>query len=77
MRDRIDHRVCLVHQRTDSLVHQVRALARSPAALPVAFVFGILAERLDVSDIKGACGFLTGQANAMQIISSFIGSPAR
>lgn len=77
MRGRIDHHACLVRQRIDSLLHQVRALARSPAALPVAFVCGILAERLGVSDIKSAYGFLAGQVKAMQIVSSLIGSPAR
>ncbi|ALP53577.1 hypothetical protein Tel_10770 [Candidatus Tenderia electrophaga] len=76
-RGRIDCRACLIRQRVDSLMHQARALARSPAALPVAFVCGILAERLHVPGIKCAYGFLAGKVKAMQIVSSLIDSPAR
>lgn len=80
MRGRIDRGACLVWQRIDSLMHQVRALARSPAALPVAFVCGMLAERLRVPGIKCAHGLLAGlagQVKIMQIASSLIGSPVR
>lgn len=77
MRGRIDRDACLIHQRIDSLMHQALSLARSPAALPVAFVCGILVERLGVSDIKCAYGFLAGQAKAMQIVSSLIDSTDR
>ncbi len=58
-------------------MNQARALACSPAALPVAFVSGFLVERLRVPGIKGAYGFLVGQVKAMQIVSSLIGSPVR
>jgi len=77
LRGRIDCRACLVRRHIDSLMHRVRALARSPAALPIAFVGGILAERLHVTDIKYSYGFLATQVKAAQIISSLIGSPVR
>jgi hypothetical protein len=76
---RIDRRASLVSQHIDSLMRQVRALARNPAALPVAFVCGILAERLLLPG-KGAYGLLAGlagQVKVMQVASSFIGSPVR
>jgi hypothetical protein len=73
----MDGRACFVRQRIDSLMRRVRALARSPAALPIAFVSGILAERMHVSGIKYAYGFLIGQLKTMQIVSSLIGSPVR
>lgn len=75
MRGRIDRGAYLIRQRIDSLLHQVRALARSPAALPAAFVCGILAERLHVPGIKYAYGLLADQVKVMQIASSLIGSP--
>lgn len=78
VRGRIDRGACVIHQRIDSLMHQVRALARSPAALPVAFVCGILAERLHVPGIKRFYGLLAGQVKVMQIASILIGpSPVR
>jgi hypothetical protein len=80
LRGRIDRRAGLIRQGIDSLMHRVRALARSPAALPVAFICGILAERLRVPGIKFVYGFLAGlagQAKAMQIASSFIASSVR
>lgn len=77
LRGRIDYRACLVRQHIDSLMYQVRALARSPAALPIAFVCGVLAERLYVTDIKCVSGFLAGQMKVMQVVSSLIGSPVR
>lgn len=77
MRGRIDCRACLARQRVDSLMHRIRAKARSPAALPIAFVCGVLFERLFVPNIKGGYGFLAGQMKAMQIISSLIGLPIR
>lgn len=77
LRGRIDCRACFIHQRIDSLMQQLRALARSPAALPVAFACGILAQRLHVPGIKYVYGLLISQLKTMQIISSLIGSPAR
>lgn len=77
MRGRIDRRACVIRQRMDSLMHQLRTLARSPAALPVAFVCGILAGRLHVSDIKSAYVSLARQMKVMGIASSLIGSPVR
>lgn len=77
MRGRIDYRACLVRQRIASLMHKVRAMARKPAALPVAFVCGIAAERLHVLDFKFAYGFLAGQVKAMQMVYSLTGSPIR
>lgn len=74
---RIDYRACLARQRINSLMHRIRAQARSPAALPIAFVGGVLAQRLYVSDIKYSYGFLASQMKAMQIISSLIGLPIR
>lgn len=77
MRGRIDRRACFIRQSIDSLMHRVRALARSPVALPVAFVCGILAERLRVPGIKCAYGLLAGlagQVKAIQIATSLIGS---
>ncbi|QEW07524.1 hypothetical protein [Nitrincola iocasae] len=74
MRGQIDRRAGAIHQRIDSYLHQVRALARHPAALPVAFVCGILAERLNLPGIKRVYGFLTSQMKIMQIVSSLIGS---
>lgn len=75
VRGRIDRRAWLVRQRLDSLMHGVRALARTPAALPLAFACGILVARLHVPGIKRAYRFLAGQMKAMQIASSLIGSP--
>lgn len=78
VRDRIDHSACLLRQHLDNLMHKVRALARSPAALLVAFVCGIMAERLPVPGIKRFYGLLAGQVNVMQITSLLIGqSPVR
>lgn len=77
LRGRIDGRACLARQRIDSLMHRIRALARSPAALPIAFAGGVLAQRLYVSDIKCSYGFLASQMKAIQIISSLIGLPIR
>lgn len=79
MHGRIDRRASFIRRRIDRLMHQVRALARHPAALPVAFACGILAERLLVPG-KGSYGLLAalaGQVKTMQLASSFIGSPVR
>lgn len=72
LRGRIDYRACLARQRINSLMRRIRAQARSPAALPIAFAGGVLAQRLYVSDIKCSYGFLASQMKAMQIISSLI-----
>lgn len=80
MRGRIDRRAFIVRRRVDSLIHQVRALARGPAALPVAFVCGMLAGRMNGSGIKRAYGFLAGlagSARTLRIASSLIGSTIR
>lgn len=77
MRGRIDCRACFIHQRIDSLIYRIRSLARRPAALPIAFVCGVLAERLFVRNIKCGYGFLAGQIKAMQIVYSLIGLPIR
>jgi len=78
VRGRIDRGAGVIHQRIDRLMHQVRVLARNPAALPVAFICGFLAERLPVPDIKHFYGLLAGQVNVMQIASLLIGpSPVR
>lgn len=77
MRGLIDCRACLVRRHIDSLMHQVRVLARSPAALPIAFAGGILAERLHLFDIKYVYGFLISQLKTMQIVSSLISSQVR
>lgn len=80
LRGRIDRGACLVRQRIGSLMYPIRVLARSPAALPVAFVCGLLTARLHMPGIKCAYGLLAalaGQVNAIQIASSLIGSPVR
>ncbi|MBF0256394.1 MAG: hypothetical protein HQL47_08035 [Gammaproteobacteria bacterium] len=77
MRGRIDRRGCLMQQGIDQLMQQLRALARSPAALPVAFVSGILVERLRLPGINCSYGLLAGQAKLIQLVSSLMGSPAR
>lgn len=76
-RGRIDRRACVIRRRIDSLMHRVRALARRPGALPVAFVCGILADRLHAPGVKYAYRFLAGQVKVMQIASGLIGSPIR
>ncbi|MFO8003477.1 hypothetical protein [Thioalkalivibrio sp.] len=77
MRGQIDYRAGLVRQRIDCLKHQVWALARSPAALPIAFGCGFLAERLRVPGIRYVYGLVAGQVKALQIASTLIGSPLR
>jgi hypothetical protein len=76
-RDRIDRGACAIGRRIDRLKHRVRALARRPGALPVAFVCGILADRLHVPGIKYAYGLVADQVKAMQIASGLIGSSIR
>lgn len=68
LRGLIDCRACLVRRHIDSLMHQVRVLARSPAALPIAFAGGILAERLHLFDIKYVYGFLISQVNPLTFL---------
>ncbi|MFO7953441.1 hypothetical protein [Thioalkalivibrio sp.] len=77
MRGQIDHRAGLIRQRIDRLNRQVWALARSPAALPIAFGCGFLAERLRVPGIRYVYGLVAGQVKALQIASSLIDSPLR
>ncbi len=80
VRGRIDRDGCLIHRHIDNLMLQIRTLARSPAALPIAFVCGILAGRLHGSGMKCADGLLAGlagQVRALQIASSLIGSSVR
>lgn len=76
LRGRIDRRACVVHQHIDSLMHQVRTLARSPAALPLAFVCGILFERLRIPGFRYSHGLLALPLQAMQI-AYLIVSPVR
>lgn len=77
LRGRIDCRACIVRQRIDSLMQQIRTLARKPAALPIAFASGVLAERLHLSGIKYVYGLLISQLKTMQLISSIIGLQVR
>lgn len=80
LRGLIDRRGCFIFHRIESQLYRVRALARSPAALPVAFICGIMAERLRVPCIKWVHGFLAGlgaELKVMQIISSLIGLSGR
>lgn len=80
VRGRMDRRAGLLRQRIDRLIHRVYDLARSPAALPVAFISGILAERLRPPGIKRAYTILTalaGPSKALQIATTLIGSSLR
>lgn len=77
MRRRIDHHAYLVYQRIDSFIRLVRFLVGSPASLPLAFVAGILADRLRVPGIKCVYGLLAdlaGQVKAMRTDSSDVGA---
>ncbi|MEX0624199.1 hypothetical protein [Saccharospirillum sp.] len=77
LRGDIDRCTSLIHRRINGLMHQTMTLARSPAALPVAFASGVLAERIGVSGIKHAHQLITslaGQVKAGQIISGYIRS---
>lgn len=67
VRGRIDHNACLVCQRIDSFIRLARFLAGSPAALPLAFVAGILADRLRMPGIKYVYRLLAGQVQAMRV----------
>lgn len=71
----LDRRAILVHQRLDRLTARTRALASHPAALPAAFVFGIVAGRLQMPGIKCAYGLLIGQVNALKLAVSLIDPP--
>ncbi len=80
VRGRIDHRAGFVRRRIDHLLCQAKALACSPAALPVAFLCGMLAGHLRVSGIKRAYRLLTRlatQVKGLQIASSLAGSSIR
>lgn len=80
LRGDIDHRASLVHQRIDRLKRDTDGLIRSPAALPIAFVAGILAERLGTPGIRNAREFLSslaGPVKADQIIAGLINSSIR
>ena len=74
-RGRIDHRAGLVQRRIDNLMRQARALARSPAALPVAFVCGMLAGHLPAPDVQRVYQFwarLASQVKALQVAAGLI-----
>ncbi len=80
LRGDIDHRVYFVHEQIDRLIHQASSMALSPAALPVAFVSGILAERWGMFAIKNAhtlLSSLSGQRKPEDMISGFIRSSLR
>lgn len=80
LRGRIDRRTGRVRKCIDSRIDQARTLARNPAALPVAFVGGILAGRLDLPGTQRAYRLLIGlmdPAKALQIVASFIAAPNR
>lgn len=74
---RIDGYASLVHERVDNLVLRVRALARKPEALALAFVCGIVAERLRVPGIKNVYGLLVDQLKGLKVASSLLGLPIR
>ena len=76
VRGRIELRASRLELPVANLMNQLRTLARHPAAMPVAFVCGILVERLRVTG-KCSCLFLAGQMKAMQIVSLLIGYPVR
>lgn len=80
LRGDIDHRAWLIHQSIDSLQCQASRLALNPAALPVAFVCGILAERWGMPAVKYAHELLTilaGQAKAKDLMSGLLGTSLR
>lgn len=80
LRGDIDRRACLAHQSIDKLRSRASRLALSPAALPIAFVSGILAERWGMPAIKNAHALLTslaGQGKAEDLISGLMGSSLR
>lgn len=76
VRGRIVWRTSLLHQHIDNLMQQIRTLARHPAAMPIAFVCGVLVERQRISG-RYSYLFMAGQMKAMQIVSFLIGSPVR
>lgn len=76
VRGQIDNRADVLHRRIDQMMCEARALARSPAALPVAFLCGVLAGHMRVSGIKRAYRLLSrpaSQAKGLQIASSLAG----
>lgn len=80
LRGDIDRRADMAHQRIDSLVGRATRLAHSPAALPIAFVLGVLVERLGMPGIKNArelIATLAGNVNAEDIISGLVGASSR
>ena len=80
LRGRIDRRASRIHRRMDSLIHRLRTLVCSPFAMPIAFVSGMVAGRLRVSNIKWVAGLLVGLASrvkAMQMATRLIGSAVR
>ena len=74
LRGRIDRDVTIIRQRIIKLMAELRSLARSPVALPVAFISGIVVDRLQIPGIKRLYGLMAGQLKTVQIVSSFIGS---
>lgn len=70
---RIDVGARLVRLRLDGLMVQLRTIARSPAALPIAFMGGIVAERLRMPGIKSVYRQLVDQFKVLQVASIFLG----
>ncbi len=80
LRGDIDRRADIAHQRIRNLVGRATRFAYSPAALPIAFVSGVLAGRLGMPGIKNARDLLTtlaGNVKAEDIISGQVGSSTR
>lgn len=57
---RIDRRARLIHRYRDRRAHQAWALARHPAALPIAFACGVLVERMNVPGKTLLAGYRLG-----------------
>ncbi len=77
LRDDLDRRTFLVQQRLEKSLQRATSLTRSPAALPIAFISGILAERWGMPGIKNAHALLTtlaGQIKTEDIISGLMSS---
>ncbi|SFW97575.1 hypothetical protein SAMN02745752_00004 [Marinospirillum alkaliphilum DSM 21637] len=58
LRGQMEHRTILVHQSINSLLQQLRTLARCPATLLLVFVCGMVAEQLRVPGIKRVYGLM-------------------
>ena len=77
LRGQIERQARIVRRRNHSLMNQGRRVARHPAALPVAFICGVLAGRLDLADIKHLASRLTNEASALDIVSGLVSSTLR